>query len=174
MPTRSTKWEQDHGTSVGSDAFKMLNGDRSSRINRNEPRPAGASVEPTDDLDIAARSVWDRVAPDLIRQGVLTAWDAEAFTVYCQTVAVYRDAHRSLQDAGLTDRGAAGGVIKSPYWQIMRDAVVVMTTIGSRFGLTPTDRTHLKTESAAGRDPNWDLLSSSDERRGPDVTDYPK
>jgi phage terminase small subunit len=48
----------------------------------------------------------------------------------------------------------------------MRDAVGVMTTIGSRFGLTPTDRTQLKTESAAGRDPNWDLLSSSDEPCG--------
>jgi phage terminase small subunit len=96
-------------------ALKILHGDdrkNPQRVNRNEPHPADAQVVPTDDLDVAARQVWDRVAPDLIRQGVLTAWDAEAFTVYCQTVAVYRDAHRSLQDAGLTDRGAAGGVIK--------------------------------------------------------------
>ena len=42
----------------------------------------------------------------------------------------------------LTDRGARG-VIKSPYWQIMRDCADAMATIGSRFGLTPADRAKL-------------------------------
>lgn len=87
---------------------------------------------------------WDRIAPDLIAKGVLTEWDAQAFTTYCQTVAVYQQASRELAEHGLTARGAAGGVIKSPYWQIMRDAVGQMTTIGSRFGLTPSDRAGLK------------------------------
>jgi len=46
--------------------------------------------------------------------------------------------------AGTVARGAAGGVIKSPYWQIMRDCIGVMTTVGARFGLTPSDRAQLK------------------------------
>jgi phage terminase small subunit len=46
-----------------------------------------------------------------------------------------------------TDRGAAGGVIKSPYWQIMRDCVDVMAKMSSRFGLTPGGRAALKVEA---------------------------
>jgi len=126
-------------------ALRVLDGDRPSRINRDEPVPAqGGLVEPTIALSDEARAVWDRLAPDLIAKKVLTGWDADAFTTFCATAATYRAASESLAVEGMVARGAAGGVIKSPYWQIMRDCVAVMTTIGSRFGLTPSDRAQLK------------------------------
>lgn len=140
-------------------ALRLLTGDRADRINRNEPLPTdGGAILPTEELDGAALEAWDRLAPDLIRKGVLTAWDVQAFTVYCQTVAHYQEASRCLAVEGMTARGAAGGVIKSPYWQIMRDAVGVMTTIGGRFGLTPADRSQLSV-GGAKREPGADLLS---------------
>ncbi len=138
--------------------LKVLHGDRKDRINRNEPTPEGRAAVPTESLSDAAQRVWDRVAPDLIRKGVLTAWDEQAFTTYCQTVAHYQEAQRQLAEHGYTDRGAAGGIIKSPYWQIMRDAIGVMTTIGGRFGLTPADRTHLVVGEQK-RDPSADFLT---------------
>lgn len=126
-------------------ALRVLDGDRPSRINREEPSPAVAEViAPTVDLDDDARAVWDRLAPDLIAKKVLTAWDADAFTTFCATAATYQEAARELAANGMVARGAAGGVIKSPYWQIMRDCIGVMTTIGARFGLTPSDRAQLK------------------------------
>lgn len=141
--------------------LKLLHGDdkkNPARINRSEPLPADDVVEPTDDLSDGARAAWDRLAPDLIRKGVLTPWDAQAFTTYCQTVAHYQEASRCLVIDGYTAQGAAGGVIKSPYWQIMRDAIGVMTTIGGRFGLTPSDRAHLSLGEGK-REPGADLLS---------------
>lgn len=142
-------------------ALKLLHGDdkkNPGRVNRSEPVPADDRVEPTEELSVEARRAWDRLAPDLIRKGVLTAWDAQAFTTYCQTVAHYQEASRCLAVEGMTARGAAGGVIKSPYWQIMRDAIGVMVTIGGRFGLTPSDRAQLSLGEAK-REPGADLLS---------------
>ncbi len=125
--------------------LKLLDGDRPDRINRDEPTPAAAvPVVPAFDLSDEARVVWDRLAPDLIAKGVLTGWDVDAFSTYCATVATYQEASRELAVGGMTARGAAGGVIKSPYWQIMRDAVATMVTLGGRFGLTPSDRAGLK------------------------------
>jgi phage terminase, small subunit, putative, P27 family len=142
-------------------ALKLLHGDdkkNPQRINRSEPVPADDVVRPTVDLADEAQAAWDRLAPDLMRKGVLTAWDAQAFTVYCQTVAHYNAASRMLELEGMTARGAAGGVIKSPFWQIMRDAVATMTTIGGQFGLSPSERSKLSLGEAS-RAPGADLLS---------------
>lgn len=142
-------------------ALKLLHGDdkkNPQRINRAEPVPAADVVVPTVVLSGDALVAWERLAPDLCRKGVLTPWDAQAFTTYCQTVAHYNEASRCLEESGMTARGAAGGVIKSPYWQIMRDAVSVMVTLGGRFGLTPSDRTHLSIGDGK-REPGADLLS---------------
>lgn len=141
--------------------LKLLHGDHKKnpqRVNTAEPVPALGDVAPTEELGPVAQAVWDRLAPDLIVKGLLTEWDAQAFTTYCQTVAHYQAASRCLAVDGYTARGAAGGVIKSPYWQIMRDAIGVMTTIGSRFGFTPADRAKL-TVGGAEREPGADLLS---------------
>jgi Phage terminase, small subunit len=54
-------------------------------------------------------------------------------------------------------------------WPAIRAAAVLTEADGqvrryaARFGLTPSDRAQLNTEPI-GRDPNWELLSSSDER----------
>lgn len=124
--------------------LKLLEGDRKDRINDAEPIPSELEVSPTEELHGDALEVWERMAPDLTVKKVLTAWDADAFTLYCQSVAIYRQARAQLEEHGLTARGAAGGVIKSPYWQIMRDAAALMLSYGARFGLTPSDRAQLK------------------------------
>lgn len=45
------------------------------------------------------------------------------------------------------EQGAAGGKIKSPHWQIMRDCQSIMAQFGGRFGLTPVDRAALKVDA---------------------------
>lgn len=126
--------------------LKLLSGDQlknPQRINRHEPEPTAAAVEPPHELRDEVQAVWDRLAPDLIAKRVLTAWDIDQFVVFCDAVATYRDCRAHIDFEGYTAQGAAGGVIKSPYWQIMRDAASIMSTVGSRFGLTPSDRTRL-------------------------------
>lgn len=129
--------------------LKILEGEREDRINRSEPQPSEGLIEPTCELSPSARVVWDRLAPDLVAKKVLTAWDLDQFVVFCNSVAIYHECHELMAGQYL-ETGAAGGVIKSPYWQIMRDCQATMTQIGSRYGLTPSDRASLKIEPDEG------------------------
>jgi P27 family predicted phage terminase small subunit len=120
--------------------LRILQGDREDRINRDEPKPADGDVKPPPGARRKALAVWRRLAPDLIAKKVLTPWDVDQFYTFCDAVATYRECRDILDQEGYTARGSAGGVVKNPHWQIMRDAASIMTTVGSRFGLTPSDR----------------------------------
>lgn len=127
--------------------LKVLQGTKESRLNREEPIPSDvAPVIAPASISDGAKAVWDRLAPDLVDKKMLTSWDVDTFVVFCEAVATYHDC-RMLMGHEYTAVGAAGGVIKSPYWQIMRDCAAVMAQYSSRFGMTPGDRASLKAGS---------------------------
>lgn len=130
--------------------LKVIAGVVESRLNREEPVPSQSapSVAPMS-LSEGGQAVWDRLAPDLIDKGMLTEWDVDTFTVFCEAVATYQECRQKLENepseyGKYLERGSAGGLIKSPYWQIMRDCAQVMAQLSSRFGMTPGDRASLK------------------------------
>jgi P27 family predicted phage terminase small subunit len=92
-----------------------------------------------------AKNVWNELAPDLEDKGCLTSWDVYHLETFCEAVATWRDCRRLLGKNYIA-QGGAGGVIKSPYHQIMRDCVDIMAKIGSRFGLSPGDRANMTIE----------------------------
>lgn len=142
--------------------LKLLHGDdkvHPERINKNEPIPTPGEITPPRELQPESKVVWDRLAPDLIAKGVLTPWDTEAFAVFCDAIATYAECKELLAEQGFTARGAAGGVIKNPHWQIMRDAVDIISRIGGRFGMTPADRAHLNIGSTKQDDDGAWLLA---------------
>jgi P27 family predicted phage terminase small subunit len=127
--------------------LKVIRGDRESRINRDEPTPTEGELSPPAGMTRAAKKIWQELAPDLADKGCLTPWDIYAFEAFCEAVAQYRECRTLLQKSTtygkFIDKGAAGGVIKSPYHQMMRDCIETMAKIGGRFGLTPGDRAGL-------------------------------
>lgn len=128
--------------------LKLLKGEQECRVNRDEPLPTEGDVLAPAGMTSDAREVWDELAPDLIDKGCLTPWDVYTFEAFCEAVAQYRECRRLLNESTsvtgkYTERGAAGGVIKSPYHQMMRDCVETMAKIGGRFGFTPGDRANL-------------------------------
>ena len=124
--------------------LKVIEGERESRINRNEPIPTDGEVIKPEGMSDGASAVWDELADDLIDKGCLKPWDIYMFEAFCESVSTYRENRDLLRAHGYTERGAAGGIIKSPYHQIMRDCVQTMAQIGSRFGFTPGDRANLE------------------------------
>lgn len=133
------------GPSPAPTRLKVVRGDQESRINRNEPLPSDMStIRPPEFLDGVALEVWNYYEKDLIDKGCLTAWDVDTFAIYCNAVAIWREADILLRQNGLIAQGAAGGVIKSPYHQIKRDCDQTIAKFSSRFGLTPGDRADLK------------------------------
>lgn len=127
--------------------LKLLKGVQESRINRNEPMPTEGEIVAPTGMTRAAKKIWDELAPDLEDKGVLTPWDIYAFEAYCEAVAQYRECRTLLQKSSpygkYIDKGAAGGVIKSPYHQMMNDCTERMVKLGARFGLTPSDRSRI-------------------------------
>ncbi|RAV17501.1 phage terminase small subunit P27 family [Mycobacterium colombiense] len=133
--------------------LKVVAGEQESRINRDEPLPTEGEVVAPEGMSEAARAIWDELAPDLIDKGCLTPWDVYTFEAFCQAVALYRECRDLLYEGQseygrFVERGAAGGVIKSPYHQMMRDHVETMAKLGSRFGFTPGDRANLRLDAS--------------------------
>jgi len=124
--------------------LKILHGEtRSSRLNRNEPRPGGQPRMPADMSDEAKR-VWRRVIRDFGATGVLTAVDADALRTYCEAVVRYVQAARTLEASGPLVRGARSGeLVKNPLHQIVRDNAILLRAFARELGLTPSARTGL-------------------------------
>jgi P27 family predicted phage terminase small subunit len=150
------------GPAPAPTALKVVRGTRESRINRAEPKPSESTVEPPAWLTLAdaateqghesALDVWRRMAPDLEKRGVLTAWDVEAFAVYCDAVVHFRQASLEVARDGMTVQGVRG-VVKNPAVTAAKDYADLMQRYGARFGLTPSDRASLsvKGDDDAGK-----------------------
>jgi P27 family predicted phage terminase small subunit len=141
------------GPAPAPTALKVVRGTRESRVNRAEPRPGAKPVTRPRWLSPRARRVWDRLAPDLLAKGVLTSWDVDAFADFCSMVVLNQDAIADLSKNGtsltVVDRELGDGtviyrVIKNPAWQVARESTVLITTLGGRFGLNPSDRSQLQ------------------------------
>lgn len=146
------------GPAPAPTALKLVRGDRSSRINDNEPLPAPTDVQAPDWLPSAAREVWDRLRPDLTAKGVLTSWDVDAFADLCCLIVINRDALVDLDENGTTmttvDRELSDGTVvyrltKNPAWQVARESSMLLTSLGGRFGLNPSDRSALRMKDGA-------------------------
>lgn len=133
--------------------ISLLHGEtRPSRVNYNEPVPDEAAVAPPDWLSAEALEIWKRLAPDLKAKGVLTAWDVDAFAQLCSTIVVAQDALQDIAENGtncktivreLSDGTLIYDLRKNPAWQIARESMGLMVSLGGRFGLNPSDRSQL-------------------------------
>ena len=150
-------------------ALKLVRGTRADRVNTDEPVPSPPAVElePPEWLTEAAVAIWDVYAPDLIRKGVLTAWDVEAFAVCCDAAARRRKAAAALAEEGeviklpvFDKNGKHTGdrVARNPWTVVLGQADRQLQTWAARFGLTPSDRAQL-TGGDGRRDPHEDLLT---------------
>lgn len=131
----------------------LLHGDdkiNPSRINRSEPVPSDAAIAPPFKLTQKGQEVWNRLAPDLVRKKVLTHWDVDLFAEFCEAVVILRVKRRHSRQAPFPGQSSP----MSEY----RTAVGIVTSIGSRFGLTPADRAKI-TLGGGGSDDGDDLLS---------------
>lgn len=106
--------------------------------------PASRSRTPSAprSLGQGARAVWRRLAPELHAAGRLTAFDVDAFAVYCGLVASHERAG-ALLDRTLLVKGRRDEAVTSPAWKIYRDTAVLIRAYAAEFGLTPRARSVL-------------------------------
>lgn len=138
----------------------------------NEPAPAPVPSlvdcpDPPDWLSADARAVWDPLAADLYGRQVLTFWDGEAFAGFCDAAARraraarHLDADGEVVDQPVFDRnGQQQGTrqVRSPWWQVWKDAAAAVQRWGARFGLSPSERDQITIKSLTPEDDLADEL----------------
>ena len=84
-------------------ALKILEGDRGKGrrpLNENEPRPPKGVIKCPSWLVPEAKKEWKRLAPSLEAMGLLTIWDIDSFSAYCQAYARWREAEEFITQHG--------------------------------------------------------------------------
>jgi P27 family predicted phage terminase small subunit len=126
-------------------ALKILHGDRPDRINDRAPVPPTTDVVRPEWLSPAAVAVWDRLAPDLVRTRVLTAWDVDAFARFCWAAATSVALMAEIDRDGPLVPGARGReLVRHRALSVLRQLDAELLAIGGRFGLTPADRDRIR------------------------------
>jgi P27 family predicted phage terminase small subunit len=116
--------------------------------NPDEPKPAAArSLAAPRWLKADARAIWDELAPELHRLGLLTQIDVAVLAAACRWWAIYRRADRALNGPLLAETKANGRHAR-PEYGIAQRAFHEAMRVFSRFGVTPSDRLHLRAPAA--------------------------
>jgi P27 family predicted phage terminase small subunit len=87
--------------------------------------------------------VWDRLAPDLERQGVLTPWDSGLLAFHCRLEVLLVENLRLLE-AGPLVKGRRDGLVTNPAWRMFRDGLREYIRTCRELGLTPSARFALR------------------------------
>ena len=130
--------------------LKVLHGDfkkNPQRRNDNEPTVRGEVIRP--DMTPSAILLWDYLAPMLTQVGVLTPPDAPMLAEFCEATIVVRLCRIQVMKQ-LTGQVEVLPGQASPVNAYSR-AINVMTNLGGRFGLSPSDRARLVVPQGEGR-----------------------
>ena len=129
-------------------AIKVLAGNPGRRpVNKAEPRfhvPERTPSPPAFLSDTAAE-VWRDLGKLLRDAGLFTVVDRYALAMFCAVAARWMEAERKLQQAGAVITSEAGGMYQNPWLHVANKAWGQMRQMLSEFGLTPAERSRLKT-----------------------------
>jgi P27 family predicted phage terminase small subunit len=147
------------GPTAAPTRLKLLKGERKDRINAAEPEPPRTAKPPACPTELApsARKVWNRLAPQLHRERLLTDWDRENFAAYCMAAGLLLDASAEIKKAkkdggGIVVAGDRRIRVKHPAIQVARDAGNDMRQWARHFGLSPAGRAMLEVPPVADDD----------------------
>lgn len=89
------------------------------------------------------RKEWERVAPKLYKEGLLTELDRVPLAMYCQAYGDYLEA-LALSTSPMI-KTTNGNIIQNPAVGIANQAWKRCLNTASRFGMTPGDRQNVRT-----------------------------
>ena len=121
------------------------------------PKPVALeTLTPPAWLHADAKAEWDRLAPTLLRLGVLTETDGDALTAYCEAWVTWKQATQKIRQFGMVIKGKGDVPVMSPYVKIAHQALHQMRGLLVEFGMTPSARARIRVpEGAAAPASKW-------------------
>lgn len=115
------------------------------------------SKDPPKQLDRYAKKCWRKVVPFLESTNKVQRIDSTLVELYCTQYEIYRKSYEDVQKNGIQTKAYKSlqdnmgeivgkdfiGYKKNPAIGTMKDAVTLMTNIGSELGLSPKSRAEL-------------------------------
>lgn len=146
-------------------ALKVLEGNPGKRpLPQNEPKPKPIAPTRPTWLTGEGKKMWERLAPELERLGLLTAIDGEAFAAACERWGTYVDCQKYLKKHGrtytYTNKAGAENEIERPEVKIAQKALDQFRAFCSDFGLTPSSRTRIEVKPLEGEEDPMEVLLS--------------
>jgi P27 family predicted phage terminase small subunit len=129
-------------------AIKELEGNPGKRpLNKNEPKPVSKAPKCPMWLDSEAKKEWRRTAKQLEQLGILTEVDMAAFAGYCQAYARWKEAEEFISKHGTIVKTPSGYWQQVPQVSIAQTYLKIMNRFCENFGLTPSSRSRIVTNS---------------------------
>lgn len=124
--------------------LKVLHGAKSTRINRDEPKPPIGLPLCPDWVDAETTQIWNKTLIALHHMGLASSADEDTLMAYCQAVVVHRRAARQVAEEGVTVLGSMRTPVKNPACTVMNEAATQIARYAGQFGLTPSARSEIR------------------------------
>lgn len=127
-----------------SAALKILAGNPGKRPIRRGTSAASGAVACPEWLKGEARAEWKRLAPALLKAEILKPVDQVSFSIYCQTIARWRECQRVIDQHGPLYLNARGSLLARPEVAMGIKWGKEARALGAEFGLSPASRARLE------------------------------
>jgi len=134
-------------------AIKVLEGNPGKRaLNQSEPKPTKKAPRCPAWLEEEAKREWKRLSKQMEQLGILTEIDMAAFAGYCQAYARWKEAEEFITQHGTIVKTPSGYWQQVPQVSIAQTYLKLMIKFSEEFGLTPSARSRIVSESREDRE----------------------
>jgi P27 family predicted phage terminase small subunit len=119
--------------------------------------PAAAGGDAPEYLTEGARAEWNRLAPELLKIGLLTVADITTFAGYCTAFDRWQTAERNIHESTMVLETATGYPMINPWVTISKQQQLQMIKFASELGISATARARL------AKDPKQDPASEEEQ-----------
>jgi P27 family predicted phage terminase small subunit len=118
-----------------------------------EEPPEPGDCSPPEYLSNEARSVWERVAPELEAKRILAPRYLDTFGAWCESVARFRQAAALVAERGVIVEGHDGYLVSNPAGKEFSRYANLVRLLGQQFGLTPAAAAGMGQQAVGGTPP---------------------
>lgn len=127
--------------------LRLLDGDKANRFNDREPVARSEPPACPKQASAEVREIWDYTVEHLTFMDLAKAADRDSLFCYCEAVVNHRKASAILAKSPVLVKGVSGGLVRNPALAVQRDAAFTIRTFAQEFGLTPSARSRVQSNT---------------------------